>query len=44
MVDLLKWPKLNLEANGFRRIPKVTIGGDGLDLITAHGGSGDELR
>ncbi|KAG5400201.1 hypothetical protein IGI04_014808 [Brassica rapa subsp. trilocularis] len=31
-------------ACGFRQLPRVLIGGDELNVITAHGCSGDELR
>uniref|UniRef100_A0A0D3AB12 Uncharacterized protein n=1 Tax=Brassica oleracea var. oleracea TaxID=109376 RepID=A0A0D3AB12_BRAOL len=44
MGDLLNGNETELKACGFRRLPRVLIGGDELNVITAYGCSGDELR
>uniref|UniRef100_A0A0D3C7K9 Uncharacterized protein n=1 Tax=Brassica oleracea var. oleracea TaxID=109376 RepID=A0A0D3C7K9_BRAOL len=43
MGDLLNGNETELKECGFRRLPRVFIGGGKLNVITAHGCSGDEL-
>jgi len=44
MGDLLNGNENELKKCGFRRLPRAFIGGGKLNVITAHGCSGDELR
>ncbi|WZZ39409.1 hypothetical protein YC2023_035668 [Brassica napus] len=43
MGDLLNGNETELKEFGFRRLPRVFIGGGKLNVVTAHGCSGDEL-
>ncbi|WZZ25087.1 hypothetical protein YC2023_008488 [Brassica napus] len=44
MGDLLNGHETELKECGFRRLPKVFIGGGKLNVVMAHCCSGDELR